>query len=147
LFAYICNYIYMPDKNPTNGQLLKQRFGRGESTGDRRPSACARGYGRRWQKYRAAFLKINPLCRPCDKNGELAAATIVDHIKPHKGNYDLFWDPANHQPICKRCHDKKTAIEDGGFGNARRKAQKKLESQKPKSSIINTKLRMGVDHG
>ena len=35
----------------------------------------------------------------------------------NKGDYDLFWDEANHQALCKRCHDIKTATEDGGFGN------------------------------
>jgi 5-methylcytosine-specific restriction protein A len=28
----------------------------------------------------------------------------------------LFLDPANHQSLCKRCHDRKTRLEDGGFG-------------------------------
>ena len=41
-----------------------------------------------------------------------APASVVDHIKPHKGDYDLFWDEANHQALCKRCHDIKTATED-----------------------------------
>lgn len=49
----------------------------------------------------------------CDK----AAASVVDHIIPHKGNDDLFWDMSNHQALCKKCHDIKTATEDGGFGN------------------------------
>lgn len=46
-------------------------------------------------------------------------ATIVDHIIPHKGNMELFWDRDNWQAMSKECHDKKTAREDGGFGNSR----------------------------
>lgn len=46
----------------------------------------------------------------------MVAATVVDHITPHKGDKALFWQRANWQPLCKRCHDIKTAIEDGGFG-------------------------------
>ncbi|NMA84113.1 MAG: HNH endonuclease [Epulopiscium sp.] len=36
----------------------------------------------------------------------------VDHIKPHKGNEDLFYDINNLQSLCKSCHDRKTAKED-----------------------------------
>nr|WP_292832122.1 HNH endonuclease signature motif containing protein [Mesorhizobium sp.] len=28
----------------------------------------------------------------------------------------LFWDRSNWQPLCKPCHDRKTATSDGGFG-------------------------------
>lgn len=45
---------------------------------------------------------------------------MVDHIRPHKSNYDLFWDPNNWQSMCDPCHSKKTATEDGGFGNRAR---------------------------
>lgn len=27
-----------------------------------------------------------------------------------------MWDECNWQPLCKPCHDSKTAREDGGFG-------------------------------
>jgi 5-methylcytosine-specific restriction protein A len=82
-------------------------------TKDQRPSASQRGYGARWQRYRAWFLAQNCACRECGR-----AATVVDHIRPHRGDYDLFWDELNHQPLCKRCHDQKTAREDGGFGRS-----------------------------
>jgi len=45
------------------------------------------------------------------------AATVVDHIKPHRGDKTLFWERSNWQALCKQCHDIKTAKEDGGFGN------------------------------
>jgi len=44
-------------------------------------------------------------------------ATIADHLKPHRGAAALFFDRANLQALCKRCHDRKTARLDGGFGN------------------------------
>jgi 5-methylcytosine-specific restriction enzyme A len=81
-----------------------------------RPSSAARGYGYRWQKYRAAYLAANPLCVECLKRGETTAATVVDHVVPHRGDQVLFWAPTNHQPLCKPDHDRKTAKEDGGFG-------------------------------
>lgn len=45
-----------------------------------------------------------------------AMATVVDHIIPHKGDYERFWDRSGWQSLCKRCHDQKTVHEDGGFG-------------------------------
>ena len=74
-------------------------------------------YNRRWQIYRKTFLSDNPFCVVCIAENRLTPATVVDHIVPHKDDYDLFWDVNNHQPMCKRCHDRKTATHDGGFGN------------------------------
>jgi 5-methylcytosine-specific restriction protein A len=48
--------------------------------------------------------------------GVITAATIVDHINPHKGDQALFWDQSNWQVLCKQCHDRKTAETDGRWG-------------------------------
>ena len=84
-----------------------------------RGSSRQRGYGYRWQKYTKVYLAGHPLCALCAKKKPpvIRAATLVDHIKPHRGDYDLFWDPENHQSACDECHNIKTAREDGGFGN------------------------------
>jgi len=90
-----------------------------------RGTAASRGYDARWQKYRAAFLREHPLCEcPDCQAGRLRvrAASVVDHIIPHRGDPVLFWDPANHQAMAADCHRSKTAREDGGFGNPRRSA-------------------------
>ena len=34
-----------------------------------------------------------------------ANSPVVDHIKPHRGDPDLFWDKANLQAVCKSWHD------------------------------------------
>lgn len=81
-----------------------------------RKSSAKRGYDARWRKYRIVFLTKHPFCVRCLDKGLHTLATVVDHIKPHKGNYILFWDEDNHQSLCKCCHDTKTATEDGGFG-------------------------------
>jgi len=81
-----------------------------------RPSASQRGYGSRWRKARRSFLLRNPLCARCAAKGIVRQATVVDHIVPHKGDPDLFWDEKNWQPLCEECHNIKTATEDGGFG-------------------------------
>jgi len=85
----------------------------------RRPSAHIRGYNYKWQKYRLAFLKANPLCADCEDEGQVSAATVVDHIKPHRGDMVLFWDPKNHRGLCKTHHDKKTAEEIRGNDQGR----------------------------
>lgn len=82
-----------------------------------RPSAAAQGYGHRWRKARAAYLDKNPLCAQCQSEQRVSAAEVVDHIKPHCGDKELFWNRRNWQPLCKTCHSRKTASSDGGFGN------------------------------
>lgn len=87
-----------------------------QSYNQNRGSATKRGYDAEWRRGRAAFLMKNPLCLHCSKQGLVMASTVVDHIVPHKGNFELFWDRGNWQPLCKSHHDSKTAREDGGFG-------------------------------
>lgn len=82
-----------------------------------RENSAQRGYGYKWQQARAGFLKKHPLCVYCLKKDKVTAATDVDHIIPHKGDMDLFWQRSNWQPLCGSCHSAKTAREDGGFGN------------------------------
>ncbi|MEW6169799.1 MAG: HNH endonuclease [Pseudomonadota bacterium] len=83
---------------------------------ERRGTARERGYDTAWQKAREGFLRAHPLCVECDRAGRAVPATVVDHIVPHRGDRTAFWDRSNWQPLCKRCHDAKTAREDGGFG-------------------------------
>lgn len=60
----------------------------------------------RWIKARARFIFNNPLCKFCmEYDARAVAADIVDHIKPHKGDLQLFWDETNWQSLCKPCHD------------------------------------------
>ena len=60
---------------------------------------------------RPAQLLREPWCRECAKHGIRTRATVVDHVKPHRGNWLLFIDPANLQSLCERCHNRKTALE------------------------------------
>jgi 5-methylcytosine-specific restriction protein A len=100
-------------------------------TDAKRPSASQRLYNRQWTySSRPAFLMEHPLCeviRYKDSDGQLkfirrhegrvVAASVVDHIVPHKGDTALFHDQSNWQALCRDCHNYKTAKLDGGFGN------------------------------
>lgn len=72
-------------------------------------------YTYRWQQARAGFLRKHPLCVNCQRQGLIAAASVVDHIKPHRGDMGLFWDRNNWQPLCENCHNSwKQRLEKSG---------------------------------
>src|SRR5262245_5695687 len=74
-----------------------------------RKSAAKRGYSRKWRDARLPYLAKHPSCVNIGKSNCLGTATVIDHIKDHKGSYGAFWDRNNWQPMCKHCHDVKTA--------------------------------------
>lgn len=65
----------------------------------------------RWRRAAKQFLQRHPLCADCGALGLVEAATEVDHIRRHLGDRRIFWDRTNWQPLCKRCHSRKTARE------------------------------------
>jgi 5-methylcytosine-specific restriction endonuclease McrA len=43
-------------------------------------------------------------------------SAVIDHIKPHRGNLELFWDEDNLQAVSKEYHDKvKQSLEKQGL--------------------------------
>ena len=64
-----------------------------------------------WQRLRAEHLLVEPFCRECARSGIRTRATIVDHIRPHRGDWRLFTDTTNYQSLCKFHHDQKTMRE------------------------------------
>lgn len=93
-----------------HAKLIQQRYDKERGT------AAQRGYDSKWRKARLGFLRKHPLCTYCIAKGLVIEATVVDHIKPHKGDKILFWQRDNWQALCKSHHDAKTVREDGGFG-------------------------------
>lgn len=65
----------------------------------RRPSAAARGYDGEWREASKRFLREHRFCRRCGR-----VATLVDHIRPHRGDRSIFWDRNNWQALCTSCH-------------------------------------------
>ncbi len=96
-------------------------------------------YGRRWHRTRNSFLRercsclrLSAECERCHGTGFPNRFCIacwneqrvlnflspeVDHIVPHLGDREKFWNRANWQTLCAHHHSVKTATEDGGFGN------------------------------
>lgn len=58
----------------------------------------------RWKRIRKAQLQAEPLCRMCAEQGKVTAATVCDHVKPHKGDEELFYG-GPFQSLCKPHHD------------------------------------------
>ena len=109
----LTNQRYCPVHMAEYEERRKQEDARYDKT---RQSSNERGYNARWQKARTTFLMHHPLCAECEREDRLTPATVVDHVKAHKGDQTLFWDVSNWQPLCKRHHDIKTAREDGRYG-------------------------------
>jgi len=63
-----------------------------------------------WWKLRAKYRARNHVCRFCKHFFQHGEVKIVDHIKPHRGDLELFLNPSNLQLLCKKCHDSKKQI-------------------------------------
>jgi 5-methylcytosine-specific restriction enzyme A len=72
---------------------------------ERRGTRQEQGYTNEWLARARAYRKQHPLCVMCYKRGKLTPAQCVDHIIPHQGNSQLFWDEGNWQSLCNPCHN------------------------------------------
>lgn len=86
-----------------------------------RPNAAAQGYGARWRKVRARFLRSHPICQVTDC---WLKATDVDHVTLRR---DLVAQGVANpdadeylQALCHSHHSQKTAAETGGWSKTRR---------------------------
>ena len=71
-----------------------------------------------WKVRRREQLRIEPLCRYCKGAGMHRAATDADHVRPHRGDFDLFWKGAL-QSLCRSHHaGLKQREERAGYGLA-----------------------------
>ncbi|KFC73209.1 putative Prophage LambdaSo, holin [Bosea sp. LC85] len=57
----------------------------------------------RWRAISKDQLVREPLCIMCLDEGTVTAATICDHVIPHRGDIDLFWNGAR-QSLCVSHH-------------------------------------------
>ena len=61
-----------------------------------------------WKNLRRQILELNPDCNGYPEGICHNGATEVDHVLPVEDGGDPF-DETNLQPLCKRCHSRKTA--------------------------------------
>lgn len=103
----------MPARIPTHKPLgARTELARQRVVNSRRAgSSSALGYGRLWQRIRAAVLAMHPMCLLCMANGVRTVATEVDHIDGNSSNNSN----ANLRPLCCPCHSRRTASEQS-FG-------------------------------
>jgi 5-methylcytosine-specific restriction enzyme A len=114
-----CKEPWCPETVPPGTRYCDEHRAKNARDHDRRRgSSTARGYSYRWEKYSKRYRRLHPVC--CDPHGfheeigAVVATEEVDHIEPVSGPDDpRFWDPSNHQPLCKSCHSYKTATENG----------------------------------
>lgn len=74
---------------------------------ERRGTAHARGYDRRWRRVRSAVLAARPLCAECERAGRITPATDVHHRTPRRAGGEDALD--NLEPLCHACHSRITA--------------------------------------
>lgn len=67
-------------------------------------TTAERGYDYRWEKARASYLRLHPICVMCHEAGIYTPANVVDHKVPHRGDMVLFWDRSNWQALCTPHH-------------------------------------------
>lgn len=71
---------------------------------------------RAWREASAAWLQRYPICVLCLARGKVnerasedtctkQRTLVVDHVEPHRGNEQLFWDQSNWETLCRLCHD------------------------------------------
>lgn len=102
---------------PAHQHLAKQQWNRGYDV--ERGNSAQRGYGARWRRLRAWFLKRHPLCQA---EGCRRPAEHVDHIIPKRAGGTDHTD--NLQALCASCHSRKTLQE-----------KKQYPTKKKRSSI------------
>jgi 5-methylcytosine-specific restriction protein A len=70
--------------------------------------------GKRWASMRLSQLSLEPLCQRCLSYGIRTAGLHIDHIVPHRGNAEWFFEKGNLQTLCLSCHSVKTVAEQTG---------------------------------
>ncbi|OPY74936.1 MAG: HNH endonuclease [Syntrophorhabdus sp. PtaU1.Bin153] len=65
----------------------------------------------RWRKRRARQIVEHPLCAMCEQQGRVTAATIADHVVPHRGDAEKFWN-GELQSLCATCHSARKQMQE-----------------------------------
>lgn len=94
-----------------------------------------------WRVKRAQHIKREPLCRYCLGEGRHRAGTEADHVRPHRGDFDLFWK-GELQTLCRPHHASvKQREESLGYGLAMGADGWPLDPEHPVNRIGGPKAR------
>jgi 5-methylcytosine-specific restriction protein A len=66
-----------------------------------------------WKQIRKQQLHAKPLCERCEAKGRVTAATVVNHVDRHRGNWQRFIT-GPFESLCKSCHDRDAQAEERG---------------------------------
>ena len=67
-------------------------------------------HSKQWRALRNWYIKQNPLCEQCKRDGNITNGDCIDHIKPISiGGHKV--SESNIQTLCNKCHAKKSAQE------------------------------------
>jgi len=61
-----------------------------------------------WKNLRNYVLAVEPFCRRCKVEGYLVSASVCDHIVDIVDDPSKCLDYKNIQPLCTKCHSRKT---------------------------------------
>jgi 5-methylcytosine-specific restriction endonuclease McrA len=86
-------------------ETLAQRLRRERRASSPKPEYHHLYKSARWKALRELRLGEEPLCRFCMARKKIVPASVVDHVKPHKGDDALFFDFNNTQSLCASCHN------------------------------------------
>jgi hypothetical protein len=76
------------------------QLGRRLRIADRAPTNGSDGKSPTWKSVRRHRLAEEPRCRQCAIEGRIVAASHVDHIESHLGQWLLFFKYENTQSLC-----------------------------------------------
>lgn len=106
----------MPNKPPVFRSPVMERMKKQQEK--ERQTKNSKIYDKDWVKLRKAHLISSPFCVPCSQDfGKLTEASSVHHIVYVRDDDKRRLDPTNCMSICRSCHSRLHAIEDGLFGN------------------------------
>ena len=96
-----CPRLVTHGRCATHAQLLEQQ----------RDNVDVRRWYRtvRWRRLRDQVL--GEAMYTCARCGHTQVNLQVDHVRPHGGHVERFWNRANLQALCPSCHSAKTSRE------------------------------------
>ena len=104
-----CGYPGCPELVSHRERCCPEHQHRTRRYDQERGTSSERGYGSRWRAIRRQVLIDEPLCRDCMEKGRVMAANEVHHKDGNPRNNAR----ENLCPLCKPCHNRRTATEQG----------------------------------